>query len=173
MQVLLVLSALLALDGLIVAVGRRRGWTRPVAWLGPALGITAGALFTATFLPGFGRDGDATRDEYAALPAALAAAGVPIAPGAGPVITRFPIWLSEATGVRALALPDEPPAAVLDLARAFPGTRLVITAADTDGVWPEIAGTDPIGIQCFEPVSLASSGTAALDDVAVFRITCP
>ncbi len=172
-QVLLVLSALLALDGLIVAVGRRRGWTRPVAWLGPALGITAGALFTATFLPGFGRDGDATRDEYAALPAALAAAGVPIAPGAGPVITRFPIWLSEATGVRALALPDEPPAAVLDLARAFPGTRLVITAADTDGVWPEIAGTDPIGIQCFEPVSLASSGTAALDDVAVFRITCP
>jgi len=172
-QVLLVLSALLALDSLIAAVGRRRGWTRPVAWLGPALGIAAGALFTATLLPGFGRDGDATRDQYAALPAALAAAGVPITPDAGPVITRFPIWLSEATGVRALALPDEPPAAVLDLARAFPGTKLVIMSADIDGLWPGIASTDPTGIKCFEPVSLASSGIAALDDVVVFRITCP
>jgi len=172
-QVLLVLSALLALDSLIAAVGRRRGWTRPVAWLGPALGIAAGALFTATLLPGFGRDGDATRDQYAALPAALAAAGVPITPDAGPVITRFPIWLSEATGVRALALPDEPPAAVLDLARSFPGTMLVIMAADTDGIWPEIASTDPTGIQCFQPVRLATSGNAVLDDVVVFRITCP
>jgi len=173
MQVLLVLSALLALDGLIFAVGRRRGWTRPVAWLGPALGIAAGALFTATLLPGFGRDGDATRDQYAALPAALAAAGVPITPGAGPVITRFPIWLSEATGVRTLALPDEPPAAVLELARAFPGTTLVIMSADTDGLWPEIASTDPTGIQCFQPVPLVDTGISALDDVVVFRITCP
>jgi len=172
-QVLLVLSALLALDSLIAAVGRRRGWTRPVAWLGPALGIAAGALFTATLLPGFGRDGDATRDQYAALPTALAAAGLPITPDAGPVITRFPIWLSEATGVRALALPDEPPAAVLDLARAFPGTKLVIMAADTDGIWPEIASTDPTGIQCFQPVRLATSGITALDDLVVFRITCP
>jgi len=172
-QVLLVLSALLALDSLIAAVGRRRDWTRPVAWLGPALGIAAGALFTATLLPGFGRGGDATRDQYAALPAALAAAGVQITPDAGPVITRFPIWLSEATGVRALALPDEPPSAVLDLARAFPGTKLVIMAADTDGIWPEIASTDPTGIQCFQPVRLATSGITALDDLVVFRITCP
>src|SRR3989304_1049679 len=104
-------------------------------------------LSTASSPPGVGcgRAGDATRDQYAALPTALAAAGLPITPDAGPVITRFPIWLSEATGVRALALPDEPPAAVLDLARAFPGTMLVIMAADTDGVWPGMPGTAPPG----------------------------
>ena len=173
LQVLLILSALLVLDGLIAAVGRRRGWTRPVAWLGPLLGITAGALFTAVLLPGFGRDADATRDQYAALPRALEVAGVPIRPGADPVITRFPIWLAETTGVRSLALPDEPPEAVLDLARAFPGTSLLIMGADTDGLWPGIASTDPTGIRCFQPVSLAGSGTSELDDILVFRITCP
>lgn len=172
-QVLLIVSALLMLDRLIATAARRRAWTRPVAWLGPVLGISAGALFTAALLPSFGRDGNAVRDQYAALPAALAAAGLPIDANAGPVITRFPIWLAEATGARTLALPNEPPAAVLDLARAFPGTTLVITAADDDELWPEIAGTDPIGIRCFEPVTLTDPGSGVLNDIRVFRIICP
>ncbi|MES2211161.1 MAG: hypothetical protein V4515_13430 [Chloroflexota bacterium] len=172
-QVLLIISALVGLDGLIVAVGRRRGWTRPAAWLGPFLSMGAGVLFSVAALPAFGRDGNVVRDQYAALPAALAAAGVPIAPSAGPVITRFPIWLAETTGVRTLALPDESPAAVLDLARAFPGTTLVILGAADDGLWPEIAGTDPVGIRCFQPVTLTDPGSGVLADIRVFRIVCP
>ncbi|MBI2763186.1 MAG: hypothetical protein HYX54_05480 [Chloroflexi bacterium] len=172
-QVLLIISALLVLDALIAAVGRWRDWTRPVAWLGPCLGIGAGVLFTAVLLPTFGRDGDATRDQYAALPAALAAAGVPLTPGDGPVISRFPIWLADTTRVRTLALPDEPPEAVLDLARAFPGTTLVIAAPGNDELWPGIAATDPIGIQCFKPVPLVGPPSGVLDDLRVFRITCP
>ena len=175
-QVLLLLSALLVLDALIAAVGRRRGWTRPVAWLGPALGIAAGALFTAVLLPAFGRDGDGVHDQFAALPAALAAAGVPLQVGGDPVITDVPIWFAEETGAHALALPDESPASVLDLARRFPGTTLVVVAADNGGVWPEIAATDPIGRACFAPVELAGSdpavaGLVGLPDHLPVRLT--
>ncbi len=42
-QVLLVVSALLGLDAFLAAIGRRRGWTRHVAWLGAVLGIAGGA----------------------------------------------------------------------------------------------------------------------------------
>jgi len=171
-QVLLLLSALLVLDALIVAVGRRRGWTRPVAWLGPALTIAAGALFTAVLLPSFGRDGDGVRDQYAALPAALRAAGVLIQVAGDPVITDVPIWFAEETGAHTLALPDESPESVLGLARRFPGTSLVILAGDNGGIWPEIAATDPIGLACFAPVELPGSDPA-LAGFAVLRITCP
>ncbi len=171
-QVLLVVAALLVLDALLVAIGRRRGWTRPVAWLGPALGIAAGALFTAVLLPAFGRDGDSVRDRYLALPAALEAAGY-VAGSGQPVITDFPIYLAETTGMEALALPNESPTAVLDLARAFPGTRLVVVNADNDGIWPEVGATDPIGIQCFQPISLVETGNRTFEQLRVFRIICP
>lgn len=180
-QVLLVVSALLALDSLLAAIGRVRGWTRPVAWLGPELGILAGAVFSAALLPAFGHDGGIVRDRYAALPDALRAAdayptdrrqggGDLVVPA---VITDFPIYLAETTGFRSLALPDESPSAVLDLARHFPGTNLVIVSADGGGIWPEVASTDEVGIRCFQPVSLAGTGISTIDELRVFRITCP
>ena len=172
--VLLVVAALVALDNLIAMIGIRRGWTRPVAWFGPFLSVTSGVLFTLVLIPSFGRGGDQVRDQYAALPAALAAAGVPIGSDLGPVIARSPIWLAEATGVRTLALPDEIPADVLDLARAFPGTSVVISGTNDGERWPSIALTDPVGVQCFEPVPLIDpSGRGLFDDIRVFRIICP
>ena len=172
--VLLIVAALVALDNLIAIIGARRRWTRPVAWFGPFLSVAAGLLFTVVLIPSFGRGGDRVRDQYAALPAALAAAGAPIGPDLGPVIARSPIWLAEETGVRALALPDETPADVLDLARAFPGTSVVISGTNTGERWPSVAQTDPVGIQCFEPVPLIDpSGRGLFDDLRVFRIICP
>src|SRR6185436_15548069 len=44
-HVLLIVSALLGLDAFIAWVGVRRGWTRPVAWLGAALTVSASLLF--------------------------------------------------------------------------------------------------------------------------------
>jgi len=166
-QVLLLLSALIALDRLIAEVGRRRGWTRPVAWLGPFLAVSAGALFTIVLLPGFGRDGAGVRDRFEALPAALAEAGIPLEIRGAPVITDFPIYLAEVTGAHALALPDEPPESVLDLAAAFPGTRLLIVAEDNEGIWPEAALSTSRGLACFELVPID------LEGLAVYRITCP
>jgi hypothetical protein len=165
-QVLLLLSALIALDRLIAEVGRRRAWTRPVAWLGPFLAVSAGALFTIALLPGFGRDGEGVRDRFEALPAAFAEAGIPLEVR-GPVITDFPIYLAEVTGAHALALPDEPPESVLDLAAAFPGTRLLIVAEDNEGIWPEAALSTSRGLACFELVPID------LEGLEVYRITCP
>ena len=89
------------------------------------------------------------------------------------MITRYPIWLAEEAGVRTLALPDESPADVLDLARSFPGTKLVITASGTNELWPAIAATDPIGITCFRPVPLSDPGDGRFDGLRVFEIVCP
>jgi hypothetical protein len=166
-QVLLLLSALLALDRLIAGVGRRRAWTRPVAWLGPLLGVVASVLFTVALLPGFGRDGESMRERFEALVPALAAAGVPLEVGGAPVITDFPIYVAEVTGANALALPDEPPDSVLDLAAAFPGTQLVIVAEDNEGTWPEAALSTSRGIACFDLVPVD------LEGVRVYRIICP
>jgi hypothetical protein len=165
-EVLLAISAVLALDRVIERVGRIRGWTRPVAWLGPALTISGGLLLTAVLLPLDGQNGRDTAARFAALPPALAAAGVSLS-GAGPVITDTPIWLAEETGHEALALPDEPPASVLDLAHHF-GATLLIVQADNGGQWPEAASSSAADAPCFSPVPVP-----ALAGVAVFRIICP
>ena len=64
-HVLLVVSALLVLDALIGWVGKRRGWTNPVAWLGPAFAIAGCLLFSVVLLhvrwPGRARDRGALR----------------------------------------------------------------------------------------------------------------
>ena len=49
---------------LIARVGARRGWTRPVAWLGPLLGIFGSLLFSVVLLPTFGAG---SRDDRGAL----------------------------------------------------------------------------------------------------------
>ncbi len=86
------------LDALIAAVGRRLGWTRPVAWLGPLLAVSASALFTAALLPGFGAGARDTQRTYAVLERELAEVGAPL-DGSAPVIHDFPIWLAEAARV--------------------------------------------------------------------------
>jgi len=165
-EVLLGVSAVLALDAIIERVGRIRGWTRPVAWLGPALTISGGLLLTAVLLPLEGQNGRDTAARFEALPPALAAAGVPLSE-TGPVITDTPIWLAEETRHEALALPDEAPATVLDLAHHF-GATLLIVQSDNGGQWPEAAGSSAADASCFSPVSVPN-----LAGVAVFRITCP
>lgn len=189
-HVLLVIAALLGLDRLLDALGRRRGWTRPVAWLGASLTVGGSLVFTTLFVPGFGAQAEARERQFEAISTAFAALGAPLGagPGAsGPVITNFPIWLAYATEAPGLALPDEPPDAVLDLAAAFPGTRFLVVIGDDHGRWPAVleggttdAGTpdgsafDPAA--CFEPLDLAravpGAETAVLADVRAWRIVC-
>ncbi len=128
-HVLLIVSCLFALDALIVRVGRFRGWTRPVAWLGPTLTIAAAIAFSAVLLPGFGQQAKDVQTRYAALSSQLAAAGHPVAT-LGPVISDFPIWWAEAERAPALGLPDEPPASILALAGKFPGTHFMVLQLD-------------------------------------------
>ena len=172
-HVLLIVSALLALDALIIRVGRIRGWTRPVAWLGPALALGGCALFTAVAVPGFGGGSAETERRFADLIQRLRDAGEPLPPNE-PVISNFPIWLSETAGVSTLALPDEPPESVLDLARTFPGTRLVVVDGSEHRHWPAAVDDGAPGAECFRDVDIGVSGASdPLADIRVFEIRCP
>ena len=173
-HVLLIVSALGALDAGIAALGRRRGWTRPVAWLGPLLGVFASVLFTVALLPAFGGEARATQGTYRVLAQQMAAIGAPL-DGSAPVITDFPIWLAEAERVPTLGLPDETPADVLDLATHF-GARWLISADPGHGRWPAVLDGPAPDARCFQEVLLPlpddPAQAAALGGIRVFRIVC-
>ena len=177
-QVLIVLSALLALDSAIARLGVRLGWTRPVAWFGPALGIFGSALFSAVLLPGFAAGSRGTATLYEELDRRMATIGHPLDASAGPVITDFPIWLAETSRIPALALPDETPTDVLDLAHdpRFPGTHLLVVVGSHHGRWPAVLDTSTEGAACFRELDLGPgpAGTPdPLQGVRAFEIACP
>src|SRR5262249_5242209 len=120
-HVLLVISALLALDAVIDWVGRRRGWTRPVAWLGPTFAVAGCLLFSGVLLGQAAAASRAAASPFDELGAALRdpSFALPIDAEPGPIITDVPIWLAESTEHTTLALPNEPADSVLSLARAF------------------------------------------------------
>jgi hypothetical protein len=175
--VLLTVCCVVALDGLIVRIGKVRNWTNPVSWLGPAFAIAAAVPLCFVSVSSLAHQADEVQARYDALPAAMARAGVPL-DGAHPVITDNPIWLAESVRVPTLALPEEPPGSVLDLADRF-GARLLIVRSGTGREWPEILnGADPAG-KCFQEVLLTdNSGSRPLEepslaDIHVFRVVCP
>ena len=176
-HVLLVIASLLVLDALIVWVGKRRGWTNPVAWLGPAFGIAGCLLFSFVLLTADGAAARGTAIRYAALAAALeeGSSGIVLSEEPGPVITDFPIWLAEATRHATLALPVESPESVLDLASSFdPPARLLVVSAGDTGLWPGVILSGGPGSECFVPLSLPDppDHPGVLDDVLAFRIRC-
>jgi len=174
--VLLAISCLVALDVFLVRIGRLRHWTRPVAWIGPGLAIAAIlplCVVTVTTVSGQAED---VRTRYEALPAAMARAGIPLDTD-GPVITDNPIWLAESTRVRALALPQESPDAVLALAHRF-GAKILVVRED-GARWPAVLVDGGTSALCFQEVPLSdNSGRSvqqgsALAEIHVFRIVCP
>jgi hypothetical protein len=173
---LLVISAMFGLDALIARIGRWRGWTKPVAWLGAVLGVASSLLFSAVVLPTFGQGSRDTQAQYTELGTRMAAIGRPLDATAGPVISNFPIWIAETNRIRSLALPNEPPLDVLDLAATFPGTRyLVLVDADSPH-WPADLEAGAPGSDCFTPIDLppyAGEGRDPLETTTVFEIGCP
>jgi hypothetical protein len=174
-HVLLVISSLLALDALIVRVGRMRGWTRPVAWLAPALTLSGALLFSTLLLPSFGAGSRDTARTFAVLERQLAtAASAGLAPAAGPVITDFPIWIPYVTGRPGLALPYEAPSSAADLAYHL-GASLVVVVGGEHPFPGRVAAGEP-GSDCFQPVELAPPGdpadARAVADVRAYRFVC-
>ncbi len=173
---LVILAALLGLDALIAWVGQRRGWTRPVAWLGPALGIFGAALFALALLPAFAAGSVQSERQYEELAARMRAAGLATGPGSAPVITNVPVWIAETQRTPTLALPYEPPEDVLDLARAFPGTHLVVLV-DVDGPhWPDDLAAGAPGAECFRELDLGPGPPGEADPLEtthVYEIVCP
>ena len=174
-HVLLVISALLALDAGLARLGSRMGWTRPVAWLGAMLGIFASVLFSFVLLPTFGNGSRATAAMYQELRTRMAAIERPINAEMGPLISNFPIWVAETQGVSTLALPDEPADDVLDLARTFGARILVLTNAESR-YWPAELAPDAPRHDCFERLDLGAwtgPGLDPLGGTTVYEIVCP
>ena len=179
MHVLVLVSAMLALDAGIARIGAARGWTRPVAWLGPAFAVFGSIVFSVVLLGAFARGSTGERDRWAAFAVALPAAGFPLGPEEGPIISDYPIWLADTTGNPALALPEESPADVVALARAFPGTRGVLVVGDPEGerIWPAVLDAGLPRSNCFVPVPLTPPPdpalAAAIDGTRLYRLDCP
>jgi hypothetical protein len=176
LHVLLIVSALLALDGLIARVGTWRGWTRPVAWLGPTLTIASALLFSVALASYSAQATDVAR-RYELLGQRMAAIGRPLDATAGPVVTDFPIWLAEAARVRTLALPDERPSDVVSLVARFPGTRYLIMSDDDHGSWPAVLATTAPDAGCFHELDLGPPPSDPADarvmaKTRVFEIGC-
>ena len=174
--VLLAVGCMAGLDSLVAAVGRVRGWTRPVAWLGPAFAIATLLPLTAVSVATVSGEARDVATDYELLPVVMERAGVPLA-DAGPVITNFPVWLAESQRVPALALPEETPASVLDLARRF-GSHLLLLRTGDDRAWPAILGTDAEYGRCFQEVPLAGPSVndprpLSAGRFRVYRIVCP
>jgi hypothetical protein len=177
-HVLLVVSGLFALDTLIAWIGGKRGWTNPVAWLGPALGIFGSVLFSVALLSSFASGSAGTARVFDELAVRMAAAGHPLDASAGPVITNFPIWLAETQRIPTLALPDEPPSDVLDMARSFDGARYLILIQPQGKHWPTDLVAGAPDADCFRPIPLGpwtggAGTTDPLADVTAFEVACP
>ena len=118
-------------------------------------------VFSLVLLPTFGTGSQDTQAQFSELGRRMAAIGHPLDATAGPVITDFPIWMAETQRIPTLALPDESPTDVLDLAHdpAFTGTHLVILMDKDHGRWPAVLDTDVPDADCFRELDLGA-GTA-------------
>jgi hypothetical protein len=174
-HVALIVGALVVLDLLIVRIGRLRGWTRPVAWLGAGLTVFGCGLFSVGILPAYAANAATVRDRYIALASQLQAANVDLRDG-GPVISDFPIWLADTLGVDAIALPSESPDSVVDLARTF-GSRWLVTSGGPDALWPAVLQGGGMSAGCFSAVDLPIPAdptlARAIAGTRVFRVSCP
>ena len=125
--VALIVFTALGLDGLVARIRRLRGWSRENAWLAPlaTLALTVPIAALAVTLTAAG----AAREERRMEAVAAAVGRLD-----GPLITDHPMWVADALGVPALALPDEPPANIARLAREFGAGWLLVL--DERGRYP-------------------------------------
>jgi hypothetical protein len=175
-QVLLGIGSLLALDAALVKIGRIRHWTRPVAWIGPALAICSLLPLCYLVVASMSRQSRETANRYEILATAMSDAGIPL-DNSHPVVTDHPIALEYATGNRAVALPEESPDSVLALAQLF-DARLVIVADAPDRPWPAIVESTNSQSKCFREVDLTDYYGMNVEDrslmagIHVFVIDC-
>jgi hypothetical protein len=169
-SVLLVVSALAALDAGLARVGRWRGWTRPVAWLGPTFAGLGAALFVAFGMPAYGSSAAGTEADYIDVLARIEETGITLDPSR-PIIANHPMWVSEVRRLSALSLPNETPADVVDLAATL-GAQLLIVDGE-HGSWPAILDAGGPAAACFELLDLEPPASGATDPFRVYRVACP
>ncbi len=155
--VALIVTASLGADAFVARVRAWRNWPRSNAWLAPATLVALTVPLTLLQLTGAATNSREEQQRFAALaatvPQALAAAGVD---PSTPLITDRPVWLSQALGRYALALPDEPADDVLTLARDF-GAQAVVVVEDR-GRHPQALAAAP---GCYAELAPADGSAGA------------
>ena len=160
------ISAALGGDALLAGISRIRRWERPNVILAPVALVAMAGLITAFGVWVFAAQSRETQERYTALAASLQAAaresGQPLPTT---IITDHPMWLAGAVDRYAIALPDEEPAAILELGRLFDAPWVVVI--DERGRYPD-ALLGPPGRACLDadPQSLDVGG----GDAWLFRL---
>ena len=126
----LAVVAVLGGDALLARISRRRGWARENVVLAPAALLVCAVALLALQLTAERSRVAAASARLTAIAADLAARDVDAV-----LIADQPVRLADATGRFTVVLPDEPGAAVLDLARHY-GTRTVVILGER-GRYPE------------------------------------
>jgi hypothetical protein len=121
----LAVTAVLGLDAVVRAVGRRRGWQRRNAWLAPLALVALTLPLSALQLVGLSAEADEQAQRTTALAAVVMRQPELSDPAEAVVISDHPVWLAQATGSSALALPAESIDSVLALAARF-NARLIV-----------------------------------------------
>ena len=152
------------------------GWTKQMSWIGVVGSVAACLLFSVALLPSFGTGSKVTMARYDELGPRMAAAGHPVDEPGLRLMSNFPIWVAETMRVPTLALPDEPPRDVLDLAAAFPGARYLVLSDPEGKHWPADLEARLPGSDCFTPIDLGAyqgAGEDPLANTTVYQIQCP
>jgi hypothetical protein len=154
----MVVLAALGSDALVARVRAWRGWPRSNAWLAPAALIALALPLTVVQVSTAAAQARGEQQRFAelaaAVPVALDGAGVD---PAAPIITDRPLWLSDALGRPALALPDEPADSVATLASRF-GAEVVVVV-EQRGRHPAALAAEP---ECFPELDLGPGVDARL-----------
>jgi hypothetical protein len=129
----LTVCAVLGSDAAVARIRTARHWSRENAWMAPAALLAIAVPLAALEGTALARQSASVRDRVAEV--AAAARQLPAITDGGPILSDHPVWLSDALGVPALALPDEPAGSVDDLVARF-GAKLVIVL-DERGRYPE------------------------------------
>jgi len=158
---LIVLTAL-GTDAFVARVRQWRQWSRANLWLAPAALVALSMPMTVFQLAAAGQQARDGQQQVAAA-AAVVRAAMPL-DVTKPLISDRPIWLSDALGVPAIALPAEGAQSVLALARTFGATAVVVV--DTQERGP--AGLVAEAPSCFTP--LPATSMLGAPDLTVLEI---
>jgi hypothetical protein len=167
----LLVLATLGMDALLARISSLRRWQRPNVVIGPAALIVLAALLAwlqLGLLAGQARETQARLATIGQAVEALAADSGEELPAT--LISDHPMWLADELGHNVIALPDESPAALVELSRRFGAPWLVVI--DGRGRYPEALLT-PTARTCLthEPVTLEGGARPA----RLFRLAteCP
>jgi len=157
----LTVLAVLGADAFVARVRQWRHWSRANLWLAPAALVALALPLTLVEVASAGQQASARKAQVNA--AAAYVRSNPALDTSAPLITDQPIWLSDALGVPALALPDEGAQSVLQLARTFGASAVVVSQRD---------GTAVTGFStsCFTNVAPPQGGAGATAEVTVLSI---